>query len=136
MMVSHHHSCPVVVAMPLRCVKHPGPFPPPTIAFGSSPLCEQRTGNCEGGIHCFNICKMEHAEVAVATPFRCVKHPGPVLPLTVAFGRTPLCDWHSLSCRWSKEAPLHHGKATCAGQIWKPGYVLPFLRWLRQAYAL
>ena len=44
MMASHHHSCPVVVAMPLRCVKHPGPVPPPTTASGRSPLC---------------ICKME-----------------------------------------------------------------------------
>ena len=52
MMVSHHHSCPVVVAMPLRCVKHPGPVPPPTVAFGSSPLCEQHTGDCEGGVYC------------------------------------------------------------------------------------
>ena len=39
MMTSHHHSCPVVVAMPFRCVKHPGPVPPPTTASGRSPLC-------------------------------------------------------------------------------------------------
>ena len=43
MMASHHHSCPVVVAMPLRCVKHPGPFPPPTTASGRSPLCACKT---------------------------------------------------------------------------------------------
>ena len=39
MMVSHHQSWPVVVWMPLRCVKQPGPEPPPTVTSGSSPDC-------------------------------------------------------------------------------------------------
>lgn len=43
MMVSHHHSCPVVVAMPLVWVKQPGPVPPPTWASGSSPLCVDKS---------------------------------------------------------------------------------------------
>ena len=68
MMVSHHHSCPVVVAMPLRCVKHPGPVPPPTVASGSSPLCRQRIGNWEGGFCRFSSCETGHAKWQLQCP--------------------------------------------------------------------
>lgn len=51
MMVSHHQSWPVVVWMPLRCVKQPGPAPPPTVTSGNSPDCDTQHTPCIRDIH-------------------------------------------------------------------------------------